>query len=286
MIIGQKKIIKELTTALEITKAEKRTMPHILFYGGRGMGKTTLSSWVSDQIGSKFYAINGGMITKENLGDTLLQLKKGDVLFIDEVHSIRLSAVEELYTPMQDYVINYYFMGAITKVDMPEFTLVGATTEAGKLSKPLLDRFIYSFIMEPYTPDELKDILITNARRKVDEDALLQLVALSQSNPRVGINLLISCENLTRKTVTIDIVNNLMELRGIRSNGVSDIQIKYLEFLNNLNVPVGKNYLATFIGLSESMIEDHIEPLLVQKGLMVRSQKGRLITPKGKQLFI
>ncbi len=285
-MIGQSSILKELDKAIVTIKREGKILPHILLYGDRGMGKTTLAGFISGKLGTKLTTVNGGMLSKENMGDTFLQLKKGDILFIDEVHSLKIGSAEELYTPMESFEFNYYFMGAITKFKVPPFTLIGATTEAGKLPKPLLDRFVYAFIMEKYTEEEMGGIIKLNQKKPADEDALLQLVNLSQGNPRVGINLLISCENLVRDRVTLQTVNELMELRGIRANGLSKLQMDYLSFLNSLNVPVGKNYLATFMSVSESTVEHHIEPLLVQRGLILRGPSGRLITPKAKLLFM
>lgn len=285
-MIGQTNIIEELTQSITNIKAGEKVVPHILLYGERGMGKTTLAKWVAEQIDTTFSSINGGAVKKDNLSSTFMKLKRGDVLFIDEIHSLKLSAAEELYTPMQDFKYNFYFMKNISELEMHEFTLIGATTEAGKLPKPLIDRFVYSLYMEPYTDEEITEILKLNVTKEVTAEALHQVVALSCGNPRTAINFLISVELFSTGNVNADTIHKLMELRGIDSTGMSNLQMKYLAHLNTLYVPVGRNFLSTLVGISESMISDHVEPLLIHKGFIVRGQNGRLITPKGRLLFV
>jgi Holliday junction DNA helicase RuvB len=285
--IGQKHIITELSSAIKVCKREKKSLPHTIFYGRRGYGKTRLALWIAEQTKSNSIMFTGGSLKQKTLVSSLVTIGKGDIMFIDEIHSIPRNVSEDLYAPMQDQKVFYTFpSGKVSKMDIPRFTVIGATTEAGELPSPLLDRFIYQFVMEPYTIEELMAIASLHATKRFTENALGQVAVLAQGNPRLAKNFVITSELQTaKKKVELEDIEKLMYMRQITPDGYNYLQIKYLKLLTELKRPAGKNMLSTYLGMPQTSIENLIEPIFLEKGLIQRTGRGRIITEKGISLL-
>jgi len=284
--IGQTKIITELEIAIAISFKEKKVLPHILLYGERGYGKTFLATYIAEKIGSNITVANGGNISKMFVWKVLAEIGEGDVIFIDEIHSIPISTAEELYLPMQNFKMR---IGSIDpfSLSIKKFTLIGATTEAGEIPKPLFDRFVYHFIMDTYSIEELADIIKLHSTKKIEKDLLQKIAFIAQGNPRTGINYLKRIENLSEgKIVKTKSLEKFIELSGIDEYGLIPLQRKYLTFLKTSAASVGKNVISNVLGLPESYIQNNIEPFLLKQGWISRTKTGRIITKKGLELQI
>ena len=285
--IGQTRIIEELGEAIKVCKREKKSLPHAIFYGRRGFGKTRLALWVAEQMKANSIMFTGGSLKQRGLYASLSDVKKDDIMFIDEIHSVPRRVAEDLYAPMQDFQIIFtYPSGAVETLDIPSFTVLGATTEAGELPSPLLDRFVYQFVMAPYRIEELMAIAKLHSTKKFTEDALGQVAVLAQGNPRIAKNFVITSELQTHgNKVGLKDVERLMKMRDITRDGYNYLQVKYLRLLKDLGKPAGKNTLSTYLGMPETSIEGMLEPVFLEKGLIQRTGRGRIITEKGAVLL-
>lgn len=287
--IGQKRILRELENVIEVCKKEKKVIPHILFYGSRGAGKTQIAKYVADLSEHPFIDLTAGSLSVQSIGDLLCDLKKNTILFLDEIHSLSRKISEELYSPMQSFVGHFKYDKEYFDVDIEPFTLIGATTNAGELEKPLLDRFVYSFFMDKYTTEELCQIIEVNpnCKKSYEPEAIKMIAKIAQNNPRLAVTTAIGCENFTREqTVTIDTVNELMEVRNINPDGVSKIQVDYLKLLIKEKKPIGSNHMSKILEVPESTIENNIEPFLLQKQYISRTGSGRIITQEGRRYLL
>jgi Holliday junction DNA helicase RuvB len=281
--IGQKHIIEELGSAIEICKKERKPLPHTIFYGRRGWGKTRLALWIADRMKTNTQIFTGGSLKQRNLVASLLVLKRNNIMFIDEIHSMSRRISEDLYGPMQDQKLFYtYSTGKHKTFTLPPFTVVGATTEEGELPGPLLDRFIYQFVMRPYTIEELMEIAKLHSSKQFTENALGQIAVLAQGNPRLAKNFVIASQLQTdRRKVEEEDIERLMQMREITKEGYNYLQIKYLKLLREFDKPAGKNALSLYLGLPETSVESMLEPIFLSEGLIQRTPRGRVITQKG-----
>jgi Holliday junction DNA helicase RuvB len=285
--IGQKNIIEELGEAIKTCKQEKKSLPHAIFYGRRGFGKTRLALWVAEQMKANSKMFTGGSLKQASLYASLMDTRKDDIMFIDEIHSVSRRIAEDLYTPMQDFKYVFtYPSGGVETLDIPSFTVLGATTEEGELPSPLLDRFVYQFVMAPYRIEELMAIAKLHATKRFTEDALGQVALLAQGNPRIAKNFVITSELQARgNKVGLEDVERLMEMRQITKEGYNYLQVKYLRLLRDLAKPAGRNTLSTYLGMPETSIEGMLEPIFLEQGLIQRTGRGRIITEKGIALL-
>lgn len=288
-IIGQRKIMEELREVLPRLKKEKKVFPHTILYGDRGLGKSRIANYIAKKLKKKFFHINGGSLKNINIENMMFELRenKGGVIFIDEIHSMKNSVAEELYAPMQDqFYIWTPFKGETLEIDIPPFTVVGATTEAGDITKPLFDRFVYHYILQPYSEGELQKILLLNNEKKITEEIAYRIAKLSQGNPRVALNNLRKIENLTDKEITHKVIDKFKYHASLTEEGFTALQIKYIAFLANIGEKVGRNALSSYLQIPKTYIEHNIEPPLLQRGFILRSPGGRKITDKGHNFYI
>ncbi|MDE6284282.1 MAG: Holliday junction branch migration DNA helicase RuvB [Bacilli bacterium] len=291
--VGQEKIKQNLSVFIEAAKMRNEPLDHVLLYGPPGLGKTTLSHIIANELGSNIKTASGPSIEKSgDLAAILSTLEPGDVLFIDEIHRIPMFIEEILYPAMEDFEIDIVIgtegKSRNIKIDLPPFTLVGATTRAGDLSSPLRDRFGIVNKLEFYTDDELKDIVIRTSHvldMNITEEAALELAKRSRKTPRVANRLFKRVRDFAlvegNGTIDIDITMKALDRLNVDKYGLDTIDIEYLSALiNKFNGgPVGLETIATAIGEEVSTIEDVVEPFLLQEGFVKRTSRGRVATP-------
>ena len=290
--IGQKKAKEMMKVYIEAAKGRKEPLDHVLLYGPPGLGKTTLAGIIANEMGVHIKITSGPAIEKPgDVAAILNNLKEGDVLFVDEIHRLNRQVEEVLYPAMEDFAIDVVIgKGATSKsirLELPKFTLIGATTRAGMLSAPLRDRFGVVNRLEYYTLSELKPIIMRSAGVlgvKVDEDAALEMARRSRGTPRLANRLLKRVRDFAEVKydgkVTKEVATEVLALLNIDSYGLDHIDREILTtMIEKFNGgPVGLETIAVSIGEDTATIEDVYEPYLIQSGFLARTQRGRIVT--------
>lgn len=292
--IGQNEVKENIKVFVKAAKIRDKVLDHVLLYGPPGLGKTTLSHIIANELGSNIKTASGPTIEKSgDLAAILSTLEEKDVLFIDEIHRIPKYIEEILYSAMEDFKLDIIIGGEGSsrsiKIELPQFTLVGATTRAGDLSSPLRDRFGIVCKLNYYTDEELSTIVKRTSRvlnTEIDDDAALEIARRSRKTPRVANRLLkrVSDFALVQGTGKIDleITNFSLEKLAVSKNGLDGIDIQYLTALiKNFNGgPVGIESISASIGEETTTLEDVVEPFLLQEGFIKRTNRGRVVTDK------
>ncbi|MGP1403087.1 MAG: Holliday junction branch migration DNA helicase RuvB [Catonella sp.] len=290
--IGQKKAKEMMKIYIEAAKGRKEPLDHVLLYGPPGLGKTTLAGIIANEMGVHIKITSGPAIEKPgDVAAILNNLKEGDVLFVDEIHRLNRQVEEVLYPAMEDFAIDVVIgKGATSKsirLELPKFTLIGATTRAGMLSAPLRDRFGVVNRLEYYTLSELKTIIIRSAKVlgvKIEEDAALEMARRSRGTPRLANRLLKRVRDFAEVKysgkVTKEVATEVLALLNIDIYGLDHIDRQILTTMIEKfsGGPVGLETIAVSIGEDTATIEDVYEPYLIQSGFIARTQRGRIVT--------
>ena len=291
--IGQTKVKENMKIYIEAAKKRKEPLDHVLLYGPPGLGKTTLANIISNEMNSNIKITSGPAIEKPgDLAALLTNLSEFDVLFIDEIHRLNKSVEEILYPAMEDYTLDI-IIGKGTaarsiRLDLPKFTLIGATTRAGSLTTPLRDRFGIVNRLEIYNVEDLTTIVKRSAtilEISIDEEAAIEIARRSRGTPRIANRLLkrvrVYAAVLGDGNITIEIARVALNRLEIDEIGLDEIDRKILNALINVyqGRPVGIETIAVTIGEEPETVEDVYEPYLVQIGFISRTPKGRIALP-------
>jgi Holliday junction DNA helicase RuvB len=291
--IGQERAKANLKIYIEAAKSRKEPLDHVLLYGPPGLGKTTLAGIIANEMGVNMKVTSGPAIEKPgDMASVLNNLAEGDVLFVDEIHRLNRQVEEVLYPAMEDYVIDIMIgkgqAARSIRLDLPKFTLVGATTRAGLLTAPLRDRFGVVHRLEYYTPEELETIIIRSAQVlnvEIEPAGAALLAQCSRGTPRLANRLLKRVRDFAQVmyggVISLDVVNyalNLLEVDrlGLDQGDRNILQIMIEKFGGG---PVGLDTLAAALGEDAGTLEEVYEPYLIQNGLIQRTPRGRVVTP-------
>lgn len=291
--IGQEKVKENMKIYIEAAKKRGEPLDHVLLYGPPGLGKTTLSNIIATEMNSNIRITSGPAIEKPgDLAALLTNLSENDILFIDEIHRLNRSVEEILYPALEDYSLDIIIgkgpSARSIRLDLPKFTLIGATTRAGSLSTPLRDRFGIVHRLELYTPEELKIIVSRSAQIlgiTIDDRGALEIARRSRGTPRIANRLLKRVRDyaavLGDGNINLEIARLALEKLEIDELGLDNIDRKLLEtiILKYAGKPVGIENLAATIGEETETIEDVYEPYLMQIGFLARTPRGRTATP-------
>jgi len=289
--IGQEKIKKNLKVFIEACQKRQDVLDHILLFGPPGLGKTTLSHIIANQMQASIKVTAAPTIDKAgDLAAILTNLEEGDILFIDEIHRLSPAVEEILYSSMEDYRIDIIIgsgpAAQTVKIDLPRFTLIGATTRAGMLSNPLRDRFGMSFRMNFYSSEELAKIIIQASKKLEKEivgDAAIEISKRSRGTPRIALRLLRRVRDFADVSNEDDINHKRTEYAlnelGINSHGFDEMDLRLLNLLAAANGrPMGLSTIAAALSEDEGTVEDVLEPYLIANGYLERTAKGRKAT--------
>ena len=295
--IGQRAVVDNLKVYIQAAKNRGDAMDHVLLAGPPGLGKTSLAHIIAEELGVEIRPTSGPILERGgDLAAILNSLQPREVLFIDEIHRMNRAVEEVLYSAMEDFRIDVMLgqgPGAQSvSLPLPPFTLIGATTRAGLLTRPLRDRFQIQFAMDFYQPDELSQIITKSAERlgvSLTEDASLELAKRSRGTPRVANRMLRRARDFAQVegngTITLDLTQFALERLGIDQVGLDATDRKILHTIAEKfdGGPVGLNNLSTALGEESDTISEKYEPFLIMKGFVQRTQQGRIITARGRE---
>ena len=289
--IGQEQIKKNLGVFIEASKKRQEALDHVLFFGPPGLGKTTLALIIANEMNANIKVTAAPMIEKSgDLAALLTNLEEGDILFIDEIHRLSPAVEEILYSSMEDFRIDIIIgsgpAAQTVKIDLPRFTLIGATTRAGMLSNPLRDRFGMNFRMQFYSSDELSKIIkqaSSKLEKEIVHEASVEIAKRSRGTPRIALRLLRRVRDFADVADELDIDHSrtqyALDELGINSHGFDEMDIRLLKLLVSAKgKAMGLSTIAAALSEDEGTVEDVLEPYLIANGYLERTAKGRRAT--------
>lgn len=294
--VGQKEIKEMLNIYIKAAIKREETLDHVLLYGPPGLGKTTLANIIANEMGANWHSVSAPSIDRVgDLAAILSSLDAGDVLFIDEIHRLPKVVEEVLYSAMEDYSIDIVVgkdsTASTIKLDLPPFTLIGATTRCGDLSAPLRDRFGIVEQLDYYSVDDLQSIVKRTAKifnYKIDEDSSYEIAKRSRGTPRIANRLFRRVRDFAQfldedaSSIHLDVTRLSLKKQNIDEEGLNQTDYKYLNAIIDLfnGGPVGLNALSASISEDPITLEDVYEPYLLQNGFIIRTPRGRMVTDK------
>lgn len=293
--LGQEPIKKQLNIYIQAALRRKEALDHVLLFGPPGLGKTTLSHIVANEMGSFIHETSGPVLEKGgDVAALLMTIKPNDILFIDEIHRMSPAAEEVLYPAMEDFAIDILLGDGPDKksirLPVPPFTLVAATTRSGMISAPLRDRFGIVQHLQYYTPEELGKIVTRSAQIfgvTIDPEAAFNIAQRSRGTPRIANRMLRRVRDVAQVhhhgNISVEVVNEALEMLGVNAAGLDtlDQNILFTIAQKFKGGPVGLETLAASVGEEKGTLEDVVEPYLIQQGFLVRTSRGRQLTESG-----
>ncbi|EKE09189.1 MAG: hypothetical protein ACD_16C00209G0036 [uncultured bacterium] len=297
--VGQQQARKNLKVFIEAARSRNEAIDHVLFYGPPGLGKTTLSQIMARELGVGFRATSGPVIVRSgDLAALLTNLQPYDVLFIDEIHRLNPAVEEILYPAMEDFKLDLMIgegpAARSVQIDLPPFTLIGATTRSGLISSPLRDRFGIPIRLVFYEPKELQDVLLRGATAlqvSISEEGALEIARRSRGTPRIALRLLKRIRDFVLveggSVITAEGADRALSHLEVDGYGLDAMDHRYLKHIlaHFDGGPVGLETLAAALAEQKDTLEDVIEPYLLQQGYIQRTPRGRMLTPRVYEIF-
>jgi holliday junction DNA helicase RuvB len=280
-VVGQKETIRRLKINATGCKLSNSVMPHVLIDGPPGLGKTTIAGAIANELDVDIVTCNAANLRSiKSITPYLMGINPRAVLFIDEIHRLPKLVEEFLYPVMEDFKMSVVIEETTEEIEIPQFTLVGATTSGGSLSQPFYDRFTIKEHLQFYTDDELAKLAGSNSKAwslRVSENDLLEIAKRSKGTPRI-LNARLNWYRNYVLSIGQESIDDIFEAQGIDKYGMDVYDRKYLEVLEkNIANPLGIKSISSITGIAIETIENSIEPYLVRKGYVIRTQKGRII---------
>lgn len=288
--LGQEAVKQNLAICTASALARSESLDHVLLSGPPGLGKTTLAEILAIEMNARLVVLNAPSIkSKGELVSVLVNLGRGDILFIDEIHALHPKIAEILYPALEDFKLEIVAANQAVKIKLEPFTMIGATTSAGKLPRPLRDRFGIICEMQPYSEDELTQIIFGSAAKLglvLEETGARELARRSRGTPRIANRLLRRVRDYSHslsRSADDQVVKLTCDNLGIDSAGLDATSQKYLFTLVERSTPVALNTLVSLLGEAKDVVEDMIEPYLMSIGFVEKTPKGRVATSAGRQ---